>query len=466
MSTIKRIVMIKNKIKNIILVAFSGYMLTGCNIYSQYQRTTDIEEIDSLYSFVISTSDTTNISTLPWKELFTDPILQSLIEQGLTRNTSLNVARLNVEQAEISLKSARLAYLPSLNVVPQGNLTNFNSLTSQTYNLSVAASWEVDIFGKLRNAKERSKSALEHSIAYRQAIQTQLIATIANTYYSLLMLDNQLDISKRTKSNWKENLRAVIALKKAGKMNQTSVFQSEANTIALSGHIVAIEKQITELENSLSALLAINPQHIERGSMNQMLFPEELSVGVPIQLLSNRPDIRVAEHNLAQMFYATNEARSSFYPSITLSGAAGFSNSAGSIINPGQMIYSVAASIVQPIFNRGVIRAQVKISETKQEQALLQFKQAVLDAGVEVNAALIQWQSAKELLEYNTSQIEVLKKAVTGSKLLMKHGSASYLEVLTAQLSLLQTELTYSANKFEEIQGVINLYRALGGGEK
>ena len=454
-----------NKIKNIMIVAVMSYTLTGCNIYSQYQRST-VVEVDSLYNFIESTNDTTNISALPWKELFTDPILQSHIEQGLKSNTSLNVARLNVEQAQISLKSARLAYLPSLNATPQGNLTSFNNSTSQTYNLSVSASWEIDIFGKLRNAKERNKSALEHSMAYRQVIQTQLISTIANTYYSLLMLDQQLDISKRTMINWEENLRTVTALKNAGKLNQTSVFQSEANKVALSGRIVTIEKQIKDLENTLSALLSMNPQHIKRGSINDVSFPDELSVGIPIQLLNNRPDIRVAEHNLAQMFYATNEARSSLYPSITLGGAAGFTNNAGIIMNPGDMIYSAVASIVQPIFNRGVIRSQVKIYESRQEQALLQFRQAILDAGVEVNSALIQWQSAKERLSYDTYQISLLEKAVNGAELLMKHGNANYLEVLTSQQSLLQTELTYSQNKFEEIQGVINLYRALGGGER
>lgn len=458
--------MMKYIIRNIIIVTALGSTLTGCNIYTKYQRSADVAEVDSLYSYIASTNDTTNISALPWRELFTDPMLQSHIEEALKSNTSLNVARLNVDQAQIALKTARLAYLPSVNAAPQGNLTSFNGSTSQTYNLSVSASWEIDIFGKLRNAKERNKSALEHSMAYRQAVQTQLIATIANTYYSLLMLDNQLDISIRTRDNWQENLRTVKALKKAGKMNQTSVFQAQANKIALSGHIVRIEKQIKELENSFSSLLAINPQHIERGSIDQVSFSKELSVGVPIQLLSNRPDIRVAEHNLAQMFYATNEARSSLYPSITLGGAAGFSNSAGAITNPGTMIYNAVASIVQPIFNRGVLRAQVKISESKQEQALLQFKQAILDAAVEVNTALIQWQSATQRLDYETLQLELLEKTVSGSELLMKHGSANYLEVLIAQLSLLQTELTYSTTKFDEIQGVINLYRALGGGER
>ncbi len=255
------------------------------------------------------------------------------------------------------------------------------------------------------------------------------------------------------------------AMKEAGRINQLSVSQSEASNIALEGSIVSLKQQIAELENTLSTLLGQTPRHIERGSIERVNFPEGVSVGVPIQLLSNRPDVRVAEHTLAQAFYATNEARSSLYPSITLSGSAGFTNSYGTIYNPGDMLYSAVASLVQPIFNRGVLRAQLNISKSVQEQALLQFKQTLLDAGAEVNTALIAWQSAKELLVYDQSQIEVLAKVLSDSELLMESGSANYLDILTAQLSLLQSELSFSANKFNEIQGVINLYRALGGGE-
>ena len=455
------------KIKYTLLVA-AGYMLSSCtSLYSSYERPKETLEVDSLFRFIEATNDTTTIASIPWKTFFTDAKLQALIELGLENNTSLAVAHLNVEQAEVALRSARLAYLPTLNATPQAGVSNFNSATTQTYNLSLAASWEVDIFGKIRNAKERSKMAFEQSKAYEQAVKTQLIATIANSYYSLLLLDKQLNISKDTEQNWKENLRTMEALKKAGNANQASVLQSEANTIALAAQIITTEKQIAELENALSALLSVTPQRIERGVLTAVLFPTELSHGVPLQLLSNRPDIRVAEYSLAQAFYATNESRSALYPNITLSGAAGFTNSGGGgITNPGDWLFNAIGSIVQPIFNAGVLRGQVTISKAKQEQALLQFNQAILDAGVEVNNAMTQLQTAQKRLVLDARQVSILTKAVRSSKLLMQNGSANYLEVLTAQNTLLQAELTESSDRYNEIQGVINLYRAVGGGER
>ncbi len=455
------------KIKYTLLVA-AGYMLSSCtSLYSSYERPKETLEVDSLFRFIEATNDTTTIASIPWQTFFTDAKLQALIELGLENNTSLAVAHLNVEQAEVALRSARLAYLPTLNATPQAGVSNFNSATTQTYNLSLAASWEVDIFGKIRNAKERSKMAFEQSKAYEQAVKTQLIATIANSYYSLLLLDKQLNISKDTEQNWKENLRTMEALKKAGNTNQASVLQSEANTIALAAQIITTEKQIAELENALSALLSVTPQRIERGVLTAVLFPTELSHGVPLQLLSNRPDIRVAEYSLAQAFYATNESRSALYPNITLSGAAGFTNSGGGgITNPGDWLFNAIGSIVQPIFNAGVLRGQVTISKAKQEQALLQFNQAILDAGVEVNNAMTQLQTAQKRLVLDARQVSILTKAVRSSKLLMQNGSANYLEVLTAQNTLLQAELTESSDRYNEIQGVINLYRAVGGGER
>ncbi|MFI3263501.1 MAG: TolC family protein, partial [Rikenellaceae bacterium] len=291
------------------------------------------------------------------------------------------------------------------------------------------------------------------------------IATIANNYYTLLTLDEKLDISRRTLQNWEDNLRVLDVLKRAGRVNQTSVLQSKANKIALETSIVTIEEQIALLESSLSTLLATPSATIKRDSINDVNFPSEISVGVPMQLLSNRPDVRVAEYYLAQMFYATNEARSGLYPSITLSGSAGFTNNSSSIINPGEMLYSAIGSFVQPLFYRGTLRAQLKISEAQQEQALLAFQQSLLDAGNEVNAALISWQSAKRRIDHNNLQLEVLQKAVRTAELLMRSGEYSYLEVITAQLSLLQTELSATEDRFGEIQGVIDLYRALGGGE-
>lgn len=456
-----------NKINYILVAAIACSSLSGCGLYTSYERADEETLTDSLYTYIEATNDTTNIASLSWRELFTDSHLQTLIEQALANNTNLAVARLTVEQAKVALKTAKLAYVPTLNLGATGGASSFQSTNTQTYALSASSSWEIDLFGKLRNAKRQSQAALEQSEAYKQAVQTDLIATIANSYYSLLMLDEQLRINEGTLTNWEESLRAMEALKKAGVINQNSVLQSQASVLSLQSSIVTTKQQIAALENTLSALLAIPSQEIERGVITEATFPSELVIGVPVQLLSNRPDVRVAEYNLEQAFYATNEARASLYPSISLSGSIGYTNSGGTgIVNPGDILYNAAASVLQPIFNGGALRGQLNIAKATQEQALLQFKQAVLDAGAEVNTALIAWQSAQERLVYDKQQIEVLQQAVANSELLMKHGNINYLEVLTAQLTLLQTELSFASDKYAEIAGAIDLYRALGGGGK
>lgn len=447
--------------RNKVMVALLAVVLSSCNLYKEYENTVDTGRVDSLYNYIEATSDTTNLASMGWSELFTDPHLVDLISEGLENNTDLKVAALNIDAAEIALRTARLAYVPTLGV---GLGANVSTATQPTYSFAATSSWEIDIFGKLKNAKEQSKVALEQSRVYAQSVQTALVATIATNYYSLLMLDDQLDISRRTLQAWQENIRTMKALKDAGMLNQTSVLQSEASRVALESSIVTIDEQIAALENSLSTLLGKPAEHIERGVLADANFPSELSVGVPIQLLSNRPDVMVAEYNLAQAFYATGVARSSLYPSLTLSGSAGYTTGAGVSVNPSEMIFSAAASLLQPIFNGGTLRAALEVAKLQQEQALLQFNQTVLDAGAEVNTALIQWQSAVKSLSYDTERLDYLEEALRSAELLMVHGNVNYLEVLTAQFTLLQAELTFSSDKLSEITGVIELYRALGGG--
>ncbi len=447
---------------NIILVATLALSsLSSCGIYTKYSSEVDSERVDSLYSYIEASSDTTNIATLSWRELFTDPKLQELIEQGLSSNTDLNVARLNIEQAEAALESSRLAFLPTLNLSASDNVSRGSK---PSYSLAASSSWEIDIFGALRNAKEQSKAALEQSRAYSDAVQTSLISSIAGCYYSLLMLDSQLDISNRTLDMWADNIRTMEALKRAGRLNNTSVLQSEASRVALEGSVVTLKKQIALMESTLSLLINQTTQSIDRGNLGDVAFASDLSVGVPMQLLSNRPDVRAAEYNLVEAFYATNEARSALYPNITLSGSMGFMDSSGELLDPSEFIMSAVGSVVQPIFNRGALRAEVKISKAQQEQALLQFNRSLLEAGAEVNDAIIELQSSRESLTYDAKRVTLLEESLRSSLLLMKHGSATYLEVLTAQYTLLQAELSTTSYKNDEIQGVIELYRALGGG--
>ena len=327
------------------------------------------------------------------------------------------------------------------------------------------ASWEIDIFGSLRNAKKGSRAALEQSRAYQQAVQSQLIATIADTYYSLLMLDEQLDITRRTAKSWQETVQSLQALMRAGEQNQAAVAQAEASRLTAEQSVLSLEKQIKELENSLSTLVGIVPQAIERGKLSEAVFSEQLSVGIPLQLLGKRPDVRQAEYALAEAFYATNQARSAFYPQITLSGSAGWTNNSGAaIVNPGNWLLQAVGSLTQPLFNKGKNIANLRIAKAQQEEALLAFQQSLLDAGAEVNNALTQWQTARQSLTLDEEKIEQLETALRSTRLLMQHGNTNYLEVLTAQQTLLDARLTKVSDRYEEIQGVINLYHALGGG--
>ena len=435
-------------------------------MYKSYERP-DMPVVDSLYRQAAATSaDTTSIASLSWRELFTDPKLQALIETGLQNNTDLNIARLKVTEAEATLMTSRLAYLPSISFEPSGTLRSVdgNAMT-KSYDIAASASWEVDIFGKLTNAKRGAKAALEQSEAYRQAVQTQLIATIANSYYSLLMLDAQLDISERTAANWGENVRAMKALKAAGDATELAVAQSEASKLSVDASIASLRQQIDQMENTLTALLGIAPQKIDRTTIGEQRFPTELAAGVPLQLLQRRPDVRQSEAALAPAFYATDAARAAFYPSITLSGSAGWTNAAGAAItNPGQWLFTAVGSLVQPLFNRGRNIANLRIAKAQQKEALLSFRQSLLDAGTDVNNALIQWQTARQRQQIDQQQILSLESTVRSSELLMQYSSQNYLEVLTARQTLLQAELTAVSDRFDEIQGVINLYHALGGG--
>ncbi len=441
-------------------------LLSSCGIYRNYQRPESLP-VDSLYRDVPETMrDTASLADLSWRELFTDSLLVKWIETGLKKNSDLQTARLRTQQAQASLQASRLAFLPSVSLTPQGSLDSFGGAKpSKTYSLGGTAEWEIDAFGSLRNAKKGSRAALEASRAYEQAVQTQLVAAIAETYYSLLALDRQLAITRETARQWGENVRVMKALKRAGEKNDAAVAQAEASRLEAESSVLSLEKQIHELENSFSTLLGIVPSGIERGQLLELSFPEELSVGVPVQLLGRRPDVRQAEWQLAEAFYATNEARSAFYPKITLSGSAGWTNSSGAgIANPGDWLLSAVGSLVQPLFNRGRNSANLEIARAQQQEALVAFRQKLLDAGAEVNDALTQWQTARKSAELDRRKVETLETAVRNTQLLMEHGTTNYLEVLTARQTLLQAQLAEVSDKYEEIQGVISLYHALGGG--
>lgn len=439
------------------IIAAAAVLLSfdSCSLYRHYERP-DMFWVDSLYRRIPASADTVSSASVSWDTFFTDSLLRSWIELGLKHNTDINVARFKVQEAEAALQAARWALLPGASFSLKGGLPG-------TFSTSVNASWETDIFGSLRNASRKAEAAVKQSEAYKQAVQTQMVATIANSYYTLLMLDEQLAISKRTLGTWDENIRTLEALKRAGKTNEAAVMQAKANKFNVEANILTLEKEIMAVENSFCALLGTVPMHIERGRLIDQKMPESLYAGVPAELLSRRPDVKQAEMVLAQSFYDKNIAESAFYPTVSLSGAFGWTVG-GVAVDGGKMITDLVASLGQHIFNRGKILAGRKTAESRYRQALYNFRQSLLDAGVEVNNALILWSTAKKRVEIDKKQILSLQAAVWNTQLLMKHGNANYLEVLSAQKNLLQAELTETSDRFDEIQSVVNLYHALGGG--
>lgn len=434
-------------------------LFSGCGLYSKFENRPleyDTEQI--------CVTDTINepLSAVSWRELFNDKYLVAWIDSGLKSNTDLRIARLNTEKAAATLTASKLAFLPSVNLGAEGSV---GYKSDSRFQIGPSASWEIDIFGKQRNLKLGAEASFNASEAYRQAVQTSLISTIAEGYYTLLMLDEQLDISERTIKTWDENIRVLQALKRAGRTNEAAVLQARANRMKVENSALTLKSQIAEQENAIRSLLLNPGADMTRGKLSQQVFPDTLSSGVTLELLSNRPDVRAAEFELQKSFYDINVARAAFYPSLTLSGNAGWTTSSGSGIgNPSSWIANALGSLVAPLFNRGTNNANLKISKAQYEIASLNFQQELLDAGMEVNNALMAWQTAHQRLVLDKKQIVALKGAVHNTRLLMRNTSTNYLEVLTAQQRLLEAEITEAADRYDEIQAVISLYHALGGG--
>ena len=446
-----------------IVIILAAAALTGCGIYKPYTRPE--VQVDGLYGDA-ETADSTTLGDISWQEMFTDPALQELIVRALENNTDLQSAGWRVKEAEATLKSARLAYLPSFNFAPQGSLSSFDGATpTKTYSIPVQASWQIDIFNGLTNAKRKSKALYLQSQEYEQAVKTQLIAGVANLYYTLLMLDSQYEVTRETAASWRRSVEIMQAMKEAGMANEAALAQYEATMLSIEASLHDLSFQRTQTENSLCSLLGEAPHPVTRGRLEEQVLPDELMVGVPVQMLSNRPDVRSAEYTLMQSYYATSEARSALYPSITLSGTLGWTNNSGAgIVDPGKLLWNAAGSLLQPLFNANSNRARVKIALAQQEESKLAFQQTLLNAGAEVNNALVQCQTARAKADLRMEQVEALQRAVSSTEDLMQFSSTTYLEVLTAKQSLLSAQLSQISDRFDEIQGIVNLYQALGGG--
>lgn len=456
--------------KQIILTMCAAATLSSCHIYKAYDRPESID-VSGIYRDPVSATDTlaadtANMGNLPWREVFKDARLQSLIEEGLANNVDMQAAVLRVKEAKVMLTSARLSYLPSINLAPQGTMTTMGgSDMTKAYQLPLAASWEIDLFGKILNSKRGQQAMYLQSQYAQQAVRSQIICGIANIYYTLLMLDRQVEITTETAAIYKENVRAMEAMKLAGYVNEAAVTQMRAASHQVEASLLDLKRQVRETENSLAVLLAKAPQTIERGTLAEQVMPDELTAGVPLQLLENRPDVKIAEMTLASAYYTTNQARSAFYPSIKIGGTTGWTFDELQI-NPAQFMFQALASLTQPIFNNGKLVANLKVSKAEEEIARMNYQQTILEAGQEVSNALCLYETADKKLVEDKGRVEQLKKAVTYTKALFQSAEATYLEILTAQQNLLSAELSEVSDNFQRIQAVINLYSALGGGRE
>nr|WP_024991799.1 efflux transporter outer membrane subunit [Hoylesella pleuritidis] len=461
------------KIKNIIIMGLAAVAFTGCkSLYGRYERP-DINTRGLVRDAVSATdtlavADTSSFGDMPWRTVFTDSQLQALIERGLVNNTDLLNAALNVKMAEAQLKAARLAFVPSFTFSPQGTISSWDgNKAMKTYQLPVAASWSIDLFGNLLSQKRSSQMALLGTRDYQLVVKTNVISSIANMYYTLLMLDRQLAIVTDMENLTKDTWELMKVQKDLGRVRSTGVQSAEANYYSVQTQRVDLQRQIRETENSLSLLLAQPVQTIARGKLEDQSFPTNLSIGIGLRMLNNRPDIHYAEMSLAQCFYNVETARSKFYPNLTISGSGTFTNSSGiGIVNPGKWLLSAVGSLVQPIFQHGQIVAGLKVAKAQYEQAYNKWKNAILSAGSEVSNALVVYNSAEEKSRLEAKRIATLKQNVEDTKQLLNQSNSTYLEVITAQQNLLNAELSKVADDFNKMQAVVNLYQALGGGAK
>ena len=447
--------------------------MSSCGLYNKYERPDNIDTKGIIRDAVSNTdtlavNDTTSFGNLPWQSVFTDPQLQALIQQALEKNVDLQNAALNVKMIESTLLISKLAFLPSVAINPQGTLSSWDgSKTSKTYQLPVAASWSVDLFGNLLSVKRNAQMQLLATRDYQMAVKSQIVTGVANLYYTLLMLDRQKEILDEMEKITKETWDMMALQMQYGRARSTSVQSAEASYYSVKSQAADMNRQIRETENSLCLLLNLPGQQIKRSSLDAQQLPTEFSTGVGIQLLNNRPDVHAAEMKLAACFHDVQTARSRFYPSIKISGAATYTNSAGTgIINPGKWLLSAVGSLTQPIFANGQLIAGLKVAKAQQEQAFNSWQNAVFKAGNEVGNALVSYNTYSEKSEYDAKNIDLYTKNVEDTRQLYMSSGTTYLEVISAQANLLNAQISKVTDDFYKMQAVVSLYSALGGGTK
>lgn len=449
-------------------VAFSS-----CHIYQKYELPADDSAIIADFKKATEAQvDSTSLPYLGWEQVFTDPKLQNLIRLALANNKDLKNAKLNIDVAQAQLKGAKLSYFPSLAFAPNVGTSSYggNQLSMSTpqvsYTLPLSASWEIDAFAKILNRKRGAQVTVEQMQDYEQATRSQIICGVANVYYSLVMLNQQLDLTKRTSEIWKEQVETMKLLKEAGRTNEAAVVQSSANYYNIMGTIPTLENSINQLQNTMSLLLNTYPRTWEVTSECNFSLPENLINGIPVSYLAARPDVRASERALAVAYYSTNSARAAFYPSIVISAQGGFTNTLGSMIkNPGEWFWQLAGSLTAPIFSRGQNIATLEAAKAQQQQALNNFEYAVLSASQDVSNALVSYRKNTEQDKFLQLQVDELEKSVEyTNELFMYNPGTTYLEVLTARSGLLNSQLACIANWHERAAALISLYQSVGGG--
>ena len=459
--------------KSVIPLIVSLFVLTSCGTYSNYQRKGSIID-DSIVRSDLIQGDSSLFThhssfTQGWREVYTEPRLVALIEEGLAHNSDLNIAKLHVDAAKASLRNAKGELFPSLELGAKGETGRFKNSgndpqTESKFGFSAEASWEVDIFGKLQNAKKAAAANVEEKAAYVQAVQVELISTIATGYYQLEMYDAQISDTRDVVNSWDESVRAQKALMAVGEATSDEVNMAEASKLEAEETLEALQLQMIEAENALCALLGRYSGHIERGDFLTSCEQMPLIPQVNIQTLATRPDIRQAEAALKEAFYLTNEAKAALYPSLNLSGIIGWTNDADEVVSPAGLLTKALGSLTQPVFANGKLRAEVKKAQAEQEEAKIAFRQAILEAGQEVNNVLASRQYAQRAIMLNSQQVDKLTDVLNATEKRMRYDSEiNYLQVLLARQSLLEARLSLLSHRYELLESTIQLYKALGG---
>lgn len=458
------------------LLLVATLTLQSCFVARDYVRP-DLEiETEALYRTENLPTDSVSIADISWRDLFTDQYLKNYIEEGLQNNMDIRIALQQMTAAEAYAKQGKAGYLPTLSVGPNythqeySENSQFGSIFSgglDTYDVTANLSWEADIWGKIRSNKRATQAAYLQSVAGHQAVKTQLISSIANTYYNLLALDAQLEVTKQTIATRESSVETIKALKDAGQVTQVAVDQNIAQYNSARALQVDIETAIFKTENTLSILLGKSPQHFERSSLDTQIIKRDIQLGVPASLLSNRPDVMAAEYGLIQSFELTNVAKSNLYPSLTLTASGGLQSlELDNLFNANSLFATVVGGLTQPLLNQRKLRTQKEVAMAQQQQSLLQFKKALLVAGSEVSNALFTYESETKKFVFKKNEVEALRTAEANSEELLKNGYANYLDLLTARQSALSAELNLITNKLSTLSATVELYRALGGGWK